>query len=343
MSSNQFPKTDNNVPAKPFKLTGRTTSTLKANDIQTGAGTPTTRSREPRESTPTPSVISAPGISSRRKIALPENATLEAQRRQQMRASSATPTTFNTREEAAAASLMSMREDYGRQASPHKRHASLSSPMPTNQKVRKAGEGSVRTSGTYGEQRQDQRTLMHQATPATQFRASAPPQINHQQPRASHQGLNDIRQRLLGPHQGSSAAAGHPQAQPQPTATASAAGNRVNSLFSPSDDVPFYPRDFSGKKIVGKPPSSPAAIAAANHMIAGLKAVRDFAEQEYGFTREETKQMFMDATKFLREDSARETEKKKQVEMQEAAKGKMGSSKQRASGADEDGRKGGEE
>ncbi|KAI7443286.1 hypothetical protein KC336_g1810, partial [Hortaea werneckii] len=81
----------------------------------------------------------------------------------------------------------------------------------------------------------------------------------------------------------------------------------------------------------------------ANHMIAGLKAVRDFAEQEYGFTREETKQMFMDATKFLREDSARETEKKKQVEMQEAAKGKMGSSKQRASGADEDGRKGGEE
>ncbi|KAI6789663.1 hypothetical protein KC361_g8380 [Hortaea werneckii] len=342
MSSNQFPKTDNNVPAKPFKLTGRTTSTLRANDIQTGAGTPMTRSREPRESTPTPSVISAPGISSRRKIVLPENATLEAQRRQQMRASSATPATFNTREEAAAASLMSMREDYGRQASPHKRHASLSSPMPTNQKVRKAAEGSLRTAGTYGEQRQDHRPLPHQATPAAQLRASAPPQINRQQPRASHQGLNDIRQRLLGPHQGSSATPRHSQAQSQPTPTASAAGNRVNSLFSPSSDIPFYPRDFSGKKIVGKPPTSPAAIAAANHMIAGLKAVRDFAEQEYGFTREETKQMFMDATKFLREDSARETEKKKQVEMQKAAKEEVGESERRGSGADGDGKTGGE-
>ncbi|KAI7377367.1 hypothetical protein KC336_g19569, partial [Hortaea werneckii] len=80
----------------------------------------------------------------------------------------------------------------------------------------------------------------------------------------------------------------------------------------------------------------------ANHMIAGLKAVRDFAEQEYGFTREETKQMFMDATKFLREDSARETEKKKQAEMQKAAKEKVGKSKRRGSGADGDGKTGGE-
>ncbi|KAI6848356.1 hypothetical protein KC332_g7437 [Hortaea werneckii] len=345
MSSNQFPKTDNNVPAKPFKLTGRTTSTLKANDIQTFAGTSASRAQQTRESTPTPSVSSAPGTSSRRRILLPESATLEPQGRQQMRASSAAPTTFNTREEAAAASLMSMREDQGPQSSQHKRHASLSSPTPTNQKVRKAAEGSVRTSGTYGEQRQDQRPLMYQATPAAQLRASAPPQINQQQPRTSRQGLNDIRQRLLGPHQGPSAAVGHPQAPFPPTPTASAAGHHTNPQFPAPVDPPFYPRDYTGKKIVGKPPSSPAAIAAANHMIAGLKAVRDFAEQEYGFTRAETKQMFMDATKFLREDLAREKEEKKQVEMQEEAKAKAeaGKSKRRGSGADGDGKMGGEQ
>ncbi|KAI7234880.1 hypothetical protein KC330_g4564 [Hortaea werneckii] len=340
MSSNQFPKNDNNVPAKPFKLTGRTTSKLKANDIQTSAGSSTIRTQEPRESTPTPSVSSAPGTSSRRKILLPESATLEAQRRQQIRASSATPTTFNTREEAAAASLMSMREDYGRQSSPHKREASLSSPAPTNQKVRKAAEGSIRTSGAYGEQVRDQRRLMHHATPVTQPRNSAPPQINQHQPRTNRQGLNDIRQRLLAPYQGSSAAAGHPQAPFQPTPTASTASNRVHPQSSPSGETPFYPRDYTGKKIVGKPPSSPAAIAAANHMIAGLKAVRDFAEQEYGFTREETREMFLDATKSLREDYAREKERKKQVEMQEAAKEKVGGSKSRGSGGGEDGRKG---
>ncbi|KAI7260488.1 hypothetical protein KC345_g10044 [Hortaea werneckii] len=342
MSSNQFPKTDNNVPAKPFKLTGRTTSTPKANDVQTFAGTSASRAQQPRESTPTPSVSSAPGASSRRKTLLPESATLEAKGRQHMRASSATPTTFNTREEAAAASLMSMREDYGRQSSQHKRHASLSSPTPPNQKVRKAAEGSVRASDTYSEQRQDQRPLMYQATPATESRNSAPPQIYQQQPRASRQGLNDIRQRLLGPHQGPNAAAGHPQAPFQPTPTVSTAGNRTNPQFPAPVDPPFYPRDYTGKKIVGKPPSSPAAIAAANHMIAGLKAVRDFAEQEYGFTRAETKQMFMDATKFLREDPAREKEGKKQVEMQEAGKEEAGKSKRRGSGGDGDGRKGGE-
>ncbi|KAI6905772.1 hypothetical protein KC318_g8671 [Hortaea werneckii] len=340
MSSNQFPKNDNNVPAKPFKLTGRTTSKLKANDIQTSAEASMIRTQEPHESTPTPSVGSAPGASSGRKILLPESATFDAHRRQQMRASSATPTTFNTREEAAAASLMSMREDYGRRSSPHKRQASLSSPPPTNQKMRKATEGGIRTSGAYGEQGHDQRPVMHQATPATQPRNSAPPQINQHQPRTNRQGLNDIRQRLLSPHQGSIAAAGHPQPQPQPTPTASIASNRVHPQSSPSGDTPFYPRDYTGKKIVGKPPSSPAAIAAANHMIAGLKAVRDFAEQEYGFTREETREMFLDATKFLREDHAREKDKKKQEEMQEAAKEKMGKSKGRGSGGDDDGRKG---
>ncbi|KAI7342203.1 hypothetical protein KC354_g16528 [Hortaea werneckii] len=341
MSSNQFPKNDNNVPAKPFKLTGRTTSKQKANDIQTSAGASTIRTQEPRESTPISSVSSAPGTSSRRKILPPESATFDAHCRQQMRASSATPTTFNTREEAAAASLMSMREDYGRQSSPHKRQASLSSPAPTNQKVRKAAEGSIRTSGAYGEQRQDQRPLMHQATPATQPRNSAPPQTNQHQPHTSLQGLNDIRQRVLGPYQGPSSAAGHPQAPFQPNPPASTASNRVHPQSSPSGDIPFYPRDYTGKKIVGKPPSSPAAIAAANHMIAGLKAVRDFAEQEYGFTREETREMFLDATKFLREDNAREKDKKKQAEMQEAAKEKVGTSKGRGSGGGDDGRKGG--
>ena len=340
MSSNQFPKSDNNVPAKPFKLTGRTKSTLKANDTETIRSTSAIRTQEPRESIPTPSVSSAPGTSSRHKILLPESATLEAQRRQQIRASSATPTTFNTREEAAAASLMSMREGYGRQSSPHKRQASLSSPAPINQKVRKAAEGSIRTSGAYGEQTRDQRPLMHQATPATQPRNSAPPQINQHQPRTSRQGLNDIRQRLLSPHQGSSVAAGHPQAPFQPTPTASAASNRVHPQSTASGDIPFYPRDYTGKRIVGKIPSSPAAIAAANHMIAGFKAVRDFAEQEYGFTREETREMFLDATKFLREDNAREKDKKKQAEMQEAAKEKVGKSKGRGSGSGEDGRKG---
>ncbi|KAI7174869.1 hypothetical protein KC316_g10239 [Hortaea werneckii] len=339
MSSNQFPKNDKNVPAKPFKLTGRTRSKLKVNDIQTSEGASTIRTQEPRESTPTPSVSSAPGTSSHRKIPLPESATFDAHRRQQMRASSATPTTFNTREEAAAASLMSMREDYGRQSSPHKRQASLSS-APTNQKVRKADEGNIRTSGAYGEQRQGQRPLMHQATPATQPRNSAPPQTNQQRPHTSRQGLNDIRQRLLGPQQGSSAAAGHPQPPFQPTPTASTASNRVHPQSSPSGDAPFYPRDYTGKKIVGKPPSSPAAIAAANHLIAGLKAVRDFAEQEYGFTREETREMFLDATKSLREDYAREKERKKQAETQELAKEKVGVPKGRGSGGGEDGRKG---
>ncbi|GAB1737226.1 hypothetical protein NU219Hw_g1157t1 [Hortaea werneckii] len=340
MSSNQFPKNDNNVPAKPFKLTGRTTSKLKANDIQTSAGSSKIRTQEPRESTPTPSVSSAPGTSSRRKTLLPESATLEAQRRQQIRASSATPTTFNTREEAAAASLMSMREDHGRQSSPHKRQASLSSPAPTNQKARKAAGGSIRTSGAYGDQVRDQGPLMQQATPALQPRSSAPPQTNQQQPRTSRQGLDDIRQRLVSPHQGSSAAAGHPQAPSRPIPTVSAAGNRIHPQSSASGDIPFYPRDYTGKKIVGKPPSSPAAIAAANHMIAGFKAVRDFAEQEYGFTREETREIFLDATKSLREDYAREKERKKQEEMQEVAREKVGNSKGRGSGSGEDGRKG---
>ncbi|GAB1726465.1 hypothetical protein NU195Hw_g6670t1 [Hortaea werneckii] len=346
MSSNQFPKTDNNVPAKPFKLTGRNTSTLKANDIQSSTETSSSRAQQPRESTPTPSVSSAPGTSSRHRILSPESIPLETRRRQQMRASSAAPTTFNTREEAAAASLMSMREDQGPQSSQHKRHASLSSPAPTNQKVRKAAEGSVRASGTYGEQRQDQRPLMYQATPAAQLRASVPPQINQQQPRTNRQGLNDIRQRLLGPHQGPSAAVGHPQAPFSPTPTASAAGNRTNPQFPVPVDPPFFPRDYTGKKIVGKPPSSPAAIATANHVIAGLRAVRDFAEQEYGFTRAETKQMFMDATKFIREDAAREKEekRKKQMEMQEeGAKEKVGSSKDRSSVGDGDGRKSGQQ
>ncbi|KAI6829140.1 hypothetical protein KC340_g11579 [Hortaea werneckii] len=337
MSSNQFPKNDNNVPAKPFKLTGRTTSKLKANDIQTSAGASTIRTQEARESTPTPSISSAPGTSSGRKLLLPESATFDAHRRQQIHASSATPTTFNTREEAAAASLMSMREDYGRQSSPHKRQASLSSSAPTNQKVRKATEGSIRTSGAYGEQVRDQRPVMHQASPAAQPRNSAPPQINQHQPHTSRQGLNDIRQRVLGPDQGPSPAAGRPQVPFQPTPTASTAPNRVHPQASPSGDIPFYPRDYTGKKIVGKPPSSPAAIAAANHMIAGLKAVRDFAEQEYGFTREETREMFLDATKFLREDYARESEKKKkQAEMQDAAKEKAGKSNGRGSGGGED-------
>ena len=208
----------------------------------------------------------------------------ETRRWRQPRASSMTPSATETSEEAAAASLLSMRNNRPLQQA-QGRHPSRLGPSLLQAKVREPTEQLDRELGSQdvGEQ-----VRLRPTRGATQPLGPTPPTTSKYPQLAPRQPLSNTQR----------------QQQEQALTTT-----------SPTKNVRPKPRplaDFNAQELkirAGRPASSPQAIAAANHLREGWKMIGDFGMEHYGLTKEEMAQIYKEATEAWREKVAKEKAK----------------------------------